>query len=78
MQATTLDAFVNFYVETMAGNAPLSIPAAKRVIDEYVKDADQRGQARADEAVAACFTSQDCAEGRRAFMQKRKPVWTGR
>lgn len=78
LQAIMLEAFVNSYAETMANNAPLSIVAAKRVIDEYVKDADQRDQALADQAVADCFASQDYVEGRRAFMEKRKPVWTGR
>lgn len=78
LQATMLEAFVNSYAETMANNAPLSIVAAKRVIDEYVKDADKRDQALADKAVADCFASQDYVEGRRAFMEKRKPVWTGR
>jgi enoyl-CoA hydratase len=43
-----------------------------------VKDADRRDQAPADKAVADCFASQDYVEGRRAFMEKRKPVWTGR
>jgi enoyl-CoA hydratase len=78
LQASMLDAFVNSYAETMANNAPLSIVAAKRVIDEYVKDADQRDQALADKAVADCFASHDYVEGRRAFMEKRKPIWTGR
>jgi len=78
VQATMLESFVNSYATTMANNAPLSILAAKRVIDEYVKDPDKRNQAVADKAVADCFASQDYVEGRRAFMEKRKPVWTGR
>jgi enoyl-CoA hydratase/carnithine racemase len=78
VQAAMLEAFVNSYAETMANNAPLSIVAAKRVIDEYVKDVDKRNQKLADDAVAACFTSEDYKEGRKAFMEKRKPVWTGR
>jgi enoyl-CoA hydratase/carnithine racemase len=73
-----LEAFVHKYAETMADNAPLSIVAAKRVIDEYVKDTDKRDQALADKAVADCFASQDYIEGRHAFMEKRKPVWTGK
>ncbi len=78
LQAGMLEAFVTQYAETMADNAPLSIVSAKRVIDEYVKDPSKRDQALADKAVADCFASQDYVEGRRAFMEKRKPVWTGR
>jgi len=78
LQAGVLEAFVMQYAETMAGNAPLSIVSAKRVIDEYVKDVNKRDQALADRAVADCFASQDYIEGRRAFMEKRKPVWTGK
>ncbi len=78
LQAGMLEAFVTQYAETMANNAPLSIVSAKRVIDEYVKDPNKRDQALADKAVADCFASQDYVEGRRAFMEKRKPVWTGR
>jgi len=77
-QASMLESFVQSYAETMAGNAPLSIVAAKRVIDEYVKDPADRNQKLADDAVAACFVSNDYKEGRKAFMEKRKPVWTGR
>jgi enoyl-CoA hydratase len=78
MQGSMLEAFVQQYADTMVENAPLSIVAAKVVINEYVKDAATRSQARADQAVADCFASQDYVEGRRAFMEKRKPVWTGK
>jgi 1,4-dihydroxy-2-naphthoyl-CoA synthase len=78
LQANMLEAFVQQYADTIADNAPLSIVAAKHVINEYCKDADKRNQALADKAVAACFASQDYVEGRRAFMEKRKPVWQGK
>ena len=78
VQAGVLEAFVQQYADTIADNAPLSIVASKHVINEYVKDAATRNQALADKAVADCFASQDYVEGRRAFMEKRKPVWTGK
>ena len=75
VQAGLLEAFVKQYTDTICDNAPLSIVAAKHVINEYIKDANTRNQALADKAVANCFASQDYVEGRRAFMEKRKPVW---
>jgi enoyl-CoA hydratase/carnithine racemase len=76
--AGELEAFVENYAKTIAGNAPLSIVAAKRVIDEYVKDSDKRDTALCEKVVADCFASQDYVEGRRAFMEKRKASFTGR
>jgi enoyl-CoA hydratase/carnithine racemase len=72
-----LDEFVASYARTMAGNAPLSLIAAKRVVDELMKDAERRDRALCDKVVADCFGSKDFIEGRRAFMEKRKPVFTG-
>ena len=73
-----LETYVESYAQTIASNAPLSIIAAKRVIDEYVKDADKRDTALCAKVVADCFASQDYVEGGRAFMEKRKANFTGR
>jgi enoyl-CoA hydratase len=61
----------------IAGNAPLTIKAVKAVVSEMMKDESKRDLKRADAAVAACFKSRDYEEGRKAFMEKRKPVFTG-
>ena len=72
-----LEEFVVSYARTMAGNAPLSLIAAKRVIDELMKDPERRDNALCERVVADCFASKDYVEGRRAFMEKRKAVFTG-
>lgn len=76
--AQELADYVAKYAATIAGNAPLSIIAAKRVVDELMKDAAERDVALCEKVVADCFNSQDYVEGRRAFMEKRKPAFTGR
>jgi enoyl-CoA hydratase/carnithine racemase len=72
-----LENYVKDYAETMAGNAPLTIRAVKAVVSEMMKDESKRDLKRAQAAVDACFRSRDYEEGRKAFMEKRKPVFTG-
>lgn len=62
----------------MVRNAPLSIRAAKRSIDAMVAEPESCDMAELDRLVAECFESTDYDEGRRAFMEKRKPVFRGR
>jgi enoyl-CoA hydratase/carnithine racemase len=73
-----LESYVKSYAETIAGNAPLTIKAVKAVVSEMMKDEGKRDLKRAQDAVDACFRSRDYEEGRKAFMEKRKPVFTGR
>ena len=42
-----------------------------------MKDESKRDLARCDELVEHCFASNDYIEGRSAFMEKRKPAFTG-
>ena len=72
-----LERYVKDYADTIAGNAPLTIKAVKAVISEMTKDESTRDLARAQAAVDACFKSRDYEEGRKAFMEKRKPVFSG-
>jgi len=72
-----LESFVKSYADMIAGNAPLTIKAVKAVVSEMMKDEKTRDLKRAQAAVDACFKSRDYEEGRKAFMEKRKPVFTG-
>jgi enoyl-CoA hydratase len=73
-----LETYVKTYADTIAGNAPLTVKAEKFVINDSVRDESQRNMARCTELVEACFTSEDYVEGRRAFMEKRKPNFQGK
>lgn len=62
---------------TIAANAPLTIKAAKLAVRELLKDPDKRDLARCEAAVEECFASNDYREGQAAFLEKRKPNFTG-
>ena len=72
-----LEATVEELAATIAANAPLTVRCAKLVVGEALKDVAERDVAAAEQAVAACFASNDYKEGQAAFMEKRKPRFTG-
>jgi enoyl-CoA hydratase/carnithine racemase len=72
-----LEAFTGDVLQTLCENAPLAIANSKTIIEEYVKSAGSPDAARMRAAIERCARSEDYKEGRRAFMEKRKPRFTG-
>jgi len=72
-----LEATVTEMAGTIAENAPLTIRSTKLTVNELMKDPAERDLAACEAAVAACFASNDYREGQAAFMEKRKPRFTG-
>ena len=71
-----LESYIRKYSATIADNAPLTMLALKAAVGEILRG-HEADWARCDRLVAACFDSRDFIEGRRAFMEKRRPVFRG-
>ena len=69
---------MNNITDMICANAPLTIKAVKFATGEILKDESKRDITRVDAMVEPCFASKDYAEGRTAFMEKRKPSFTGK
>lgn len=72
-----IEKHVRGIADSIAANAPLTIRAAKRIVRELLKDTSDRDMGACESLVRQCFESEDYQEGRRAFMEKRKPGFKG-
>jgi enoyl-CoA hydratase/carnithine racemase len=76
--ACDLPETVQALASRIVANAPLTIAAAKHAVATAFSDNVDRDLAGDTERERACMESQDYVEGRRAFIEKRPPVFQGR
>ena len=73
-----LESRVREYAARVAANAPMTVHAVKSAMQVFERYSADPGAAEIAALVDACFNSDDYKEGRRAFMEKRTPRFSGR
>ncbi|HSM72879.1 MAG TPA: enoyl-CoA hydratase-related protein [Anaerolineales bacterium] len=64
--------------DEVASRAPLALRAAKKMINASYDSSLTNGLAEEKQAFYALFDTADQKEGMQAFIEKRKPKWTGK
>ena len=65
------------YAQLISKNAPLTVTAAKMAVNAWENGSIESEVNQVKTQVDACFNSNDYKEGRKAFKEKRSPVFQG-
>ncbi len=76
--ADKLEPETRAFAAAIADNAPLTLRAAKAAIDAVTAEPGSVDFDHIRRLTDACFDSADFAEGRRAFLEKRRPRFQGK
>jgi len=66
---------VRALAEQISGHAPITLRVTKEAVRRIQAERQARG---GEDLIALTYTSADFKEGVRAFLDKRKPRWTGK
>ncbi len=77
LEDAALEPHVTEVLTTLCDNAPLAIANSKSILEQYAKAEGAPDHAAMRASIERCARSDDYQEGRRAFMQKRKPAFKG-
>jgi len=77
VESERLDARARELAEKIAANAPIAAQIAKHLVRIAESTSVEVGLAYENDTFAYCFTTDDAAEGRAAFAEKRQPRFSG-
>lgn len=77
VESDRLDARARELAEKIAANAPIAAQIAKHLVRIAESTSVEVGLAYENDTFAYCFTTDDAAEGRAAFAEKRPPRFSG-